>query len=90
MKQGMTGLTRIWFDSNCASWARWCAKHNGWVMNVMANTMKCHSCGHSVGMYSGGYVWGRPYCMRCLPAEMATWKHLNRERGLPLPYAKMV
>ena len=51
---------------------------------------KCHSCGHSVGTYSGGYVWGRPYCMRCLPAERASWMFRNKERGLPLPYAKMV
>ena len=56
----------------------------------MANTTKCHNCGHSVGTYSGGYVWGRPYCMRCLPAERASWMFLNKERGLPLPYAKMV
>ena len=40
-------------------------------------TMRCHNCGHSVGQYSGGYVWGRPFCGTHLPAELATWHHLN-------------
>ena len=48
--------------------------------------VKCHNCGHSVGQYSGGYVWGRPFCGTHLPAEMATWHHLNLERKRPLPY----
>ena len=50
--------------------------------------MRCHNCGHSVGQYSGGYVWGRPFCGTHIAAERATYEHLNRERKTPLPYVR--
>ena len=64
--------------------------------------LKCHNCGHSVGTYSGGYVWGRPYCGTHLPAEMGNVETLEpgtrvavalRQNGImplpPYPAAKM-
>ena len=50
--------------------------------------VKCHNCGHSVGQYSGGYVWGLPFCGTHIAAERATYEHLNRERKTPLPYVR--
>ena len=45
-----------------------------------ATPMRCLTCGHARGTYSGGIVQGRPYCGTHLRAEMASFDHLDRER----------
>ena len=35
--------------------------------------MRCLTCGHALGMYSGGIVQGRTYCGTHLRAEQASY-----------------
>ena len=39
--------------------------------------MRCLTCGHALGMYSGGIVQGRTYCGTHLRAEMASYDHID-------------
>ena len=45
--------------------------------------MKCHTCGHTVGQYTGGYVWGHPFCGTHIAAELASFHFVNLERNKP-------
>ena len=48
--------------------------------------MRCLTCGHALGMYSGGIVQGRTYCGTHLRAEMASYDFIDMERKTPPPY----
>ena len=50
--------------------------------------MRCLTCGHALGMYSGGIVQGRTYCGTHLRAEQASYDHLDMERKTPPPYLR--
>ena len=48
--------------------------------------MRCLTCGHALGQYSGGIVQGRTYCGTHLRAEMASYDFMDLERKEPPLY----
>ena len=47
------------------------------IARRLAARMRCLTCGHALGMYSGGIVQGRPYCGTHLRAEMASYDFMQ-------------